>query len=544
MRTRILAFIAFGALLAACAPSGRSDGDGDSDNSDDPQQCGLGKQECSGECVDTLSDPDNCGGCGNACESGLCAAGSCLERCEPNETGACYDGPSGTQDVGICRAGTRTCSAGGTWGPCEGQVLPGAEDCSNGIDDNCSGQADESVDNDGDGYTTCDGDCCDSTSGCTAPELVNPGAIDVAGNNLDDDCDGTKDNVLATTCDTGLASNSSAAMDYAKAMELCQVADANATGADRKWGVVSARFAFVDGTGQPDAAARSIRPDFGATTVQAGASLAVLSTGTAADTNDTNPSFADFQTGREQSRSSAPPLDWLMANNSNVPNAPGCPDAALTDPLNPFGDPKVHDPIMLELKIRVPSNAKSFTLSSNFLSAEYPEYVCSAFNDFFVVLLDSAYSGTPANPSDKNLAIYKAPGGQVYPVGVNLAYGNTGLFRECKNGPTGCTSDAEDGSTNTCTGTASLVGTGFDRLNPLGYQNPLGGAPAPGYCGESNMLGGGTGWLVTAGNVTGGETITLRIALWDTSDGMFDSIVLLDNFKWSLEAAQPGTVID
>ena len=58
------------------------------------------------------------------------------------------------------------------------------------------------------------------------------------------------------------------------------------------------------------------------------------------------------------------------------------------------------------------------------------------------------------------------------------------------------------------------------------------------------MLGGGTGWLVTAGNVTGGETITLRIALWDTSDGMFDSIVLLDNFKWSLEAAQPGTVID
>jgi hypothetical protein len=48
---------------------------------------------------------------------------------------------------------------------------------------------------------------------------------------------------------------------------------------------------------------------------------------------------------------------------------------------------------------------------------------------------------------------------------------------------------------------------------------------------------------VTQGNVVGGETITLRIALWDTSDAIYDSTAIIDNFVWSVDAAQPGTVI-
>ena len=64
-----------------------------------------------------------------------------------------------------------------------------------------------------------------------------------------------------------------------------------------------------------------------------------------------------------------------------------------------------------------------------------------------------------------------------------------------------------------------------------------------GYCGANNREGGGTGWLVTQGNVQGGETITLRIALWDTSDGFYDSTAIIDKFEWSVDAAEPGTVI-
>jgi len=52
---------------------------------------------------------------------------------------------SGTQNVGICRAGTQTCTSSGTWGACTGQVLPisgGWDDCGNGNED-CDSQTDE-----------------------------------------------------------------------------------------------------------------------------------------------------------------------------------------------------------------------------------------------------------------------------------------------------------------------------------------------------------------------------------------------------------------
>jgi hypothetical protein len=245
-----------------------------------------------------------------------------------------------------------------------------------------------------------------------------------------------------------------------------------------------------------------------------------------------SPAFASFQGGMDLGTSSGMPSDWLAANNGSLPNAPGCPA--------PNGGTTAHDPIMLELSVRVPTNAKSFKLSTNFFSSEFPEWVCSPFNDFFVVLLDSAWTGSPANPADKNLAFYKAPTSSTYPVGVNLAYGDTGLFQVCKNGPTGCATDsgAVAGTISTCAGTADLAGTGFDGTNPSpAYSGD------PGYCGSNNQFGGGTGWLVTSGNVVGGETIKLRIAVWDTSDGMYDSLALIDNFQWSVEASTPGTVI-
>jgi len=470
--------------------------------------------------------------CDPACAPGLsCVDGVCTTDtgpCNPGDVESCYTGPTGTAGVGVCQAGSHTCSASGVWGNCDGQVVPGGEVCGNGADDNCNGSVDEDVDSDGDGFTTCGGDCCDSTGdGCQNPAAVNPGAFEVAGNQVDDDCDGMVDNATAANCDTGLTSNSTDPMDYARAMELCQMATGD------KWGVVSAQLVLPSGSGAPNADQRSIRPNFGGTAVESGQSFVVLSTGHAASTGQINPSFAAFQGGQDLGGSSTMPSDWLAANGGTLPNAPGCPA--------PNGGTTAHDPVMLELKIRVPTNAKSFRMSTNFFSAEYPEWVCSAFNDFFVVLLDSTWNGTPANPADKNLAVYTSPTMQQYPVGVNLAYGNTGLFTVCENGDTGCatTSGAVPGTINTCVSTAELIGTGMDTANPAPQF-----ASDPGYCGANNLAGGGTGWLVTQGNVVGGEEITLRIALWDTSDGWYDSVALIDNFQWSLDASDPGTVVN
>lgn len=446
--------------------------------------------------------------------------------CSPGAVEACYSGPTATIGVGDCQEGERTCGPDGMWGACAGEVPPRIEVCGNGGDENCNGQIDEDVDLDGDGYTTCQGDCCDgATDGCASPERVNPGAFEAPGNTLDDDCDGEVDNVVAAACDDALASNSGDAMDYARAIELCQTT----TETSGDWGVISASLTRANGAGMPENEQRSIRPTFGATTPRAGAAFALLSTGHAAAPGQVQPNHVNFQDSAVFGTSSAVPGDWLTANGGDLPNAPGCP---------PPNDTEARDPIMLTLRIRVPTNAQSFSLVTNFLSAEYPEWVCSPYNDFFVVLLDSTFAGTPANPADKNLAVYTSPSGSIYPVGVNLAFGDTGLFTQCENGPTGCGQGSVAGSTTTCVAVTELAGTGMDLQDP---DSPFGGEP--GVCGNNDLLGGGTGFLVTTGNVVPGEIITLRIATWDTSDEFYDSVAILDAFSWGLEPSEPGTGI-
>ncbi|MEZ4466965.1 MAG: MopE-related protein, partial [bacterium] len=54
---------------------------------------------------------------------------------------ACYEGPAGSQDVGICRGGQRLCQAG-AFGPCAEQVLPGQEICDL-VDNDCNGAVDD-----------------------------------------------------------------------------------------------------------------------------------------------------------------------------------------------------------------------------------------------------------------------------------------------------------------------------------------------------------------------------------------------------------------
>jgi hypothetical protein len=60
--------------------------------------------------------------------------------CEPLKTEPCYAGPSGTDDVGICRAGTHTCLEDGSgFDACEGEILPGTEICTTVEDEACDG---------------------------------------------------------------------------------------------------------------------------------------------------------------------------------------------------------------------------------------------------------------------------------------------------------------------------------------------------------------------------------------------------------------------
>jgi len=53
------------------------------------QSCGSPDSCCDGHCVNTQSDPHNCGGCGGPCGDGTCENGMCV--CPPGQT-LCFDG--------------------------------------------------------------------------------------------------------------------------------------------------------------------------------------------------------------------------------------------------------------------------------------------------------------------------------------------------------------------------------------------------------------------------------------------------------------------
>ena len=83
--------------------------------------------------------------------------------CAGTGSRACYSGDPATRGKGVCQDGTQACVANGefgTYGPCTGETLPGTENCTNGIDDNCDGTI----------------DCADPT--CATDPACNTGCTD------------------------------------------------------------------------------------------------------------------------------------------------------------------------------------------------------------------------------------------------------------------------------------------------------------------------------------------------------------------------------
>jgi hypothetical protein len=77
---------------------------------------------------------DNCNGQIN--EGGI----DCI--CVPGSMADCYDGPMGTEGIGICKKGTKTCDMTGLmYGMCMAEVVPAVEDCLSPTDEDCDGTA-------------------------------------------------------------------------------------------------------------------------------------------------------------------------------------------------------------------------------------------------------------------------------------------------------------------------------------------------------------------------------------------------------------------
>lgn len=144
-----------------------------------PEVCNGVDDDCDGQ----ADEPDDIVGIGQPCgtNEGVCTAGTitCVNGepvCEnegagddevcngldddcdgqtDGQTQACYTGPDGTEDVGVCHGGTQVCvapagqpgvpcSGSNCWGSCIGEVTPSPEIC-DGLNNDCDDETDEGV---------------------------------------------------------------------------------------------------------------------------------------------------------------------------------------------------------------------------------------------------------------------------------------------------------------------------------------------------------------------------------------------------------------
>jgi hypothetical protein len=336
--------------------------------------------------------------------------------------------------------------------------------------------------NDGDAGTTSSGSACN-------PNAAN---AEIADNGCDDDADGKVDNV--SVCDDGLAIDG-AAESFAKALGICEQASA------RGFGLVSAVYSNGFGrTTAPQPGQWGLLPKFGSVLVpREGHLLGALSSGYAREFDSLSGAGTPFFQPR--------PLDGEGYPTGAAPS--GFPRAA----AGCQQDNLVNDMIDVKLTLKAPPNAQGFKFDFDFHSSEWPAFICTNFNDAFVAYLSapSFNGGRGDNVSfdSKN-----------NPVSVN-----NGFFDRCTpSSPIGCGDGQSPTGTSACPGGPSeLAGTGFG----------LTASPATGpVCDQGQTVGGATGWLTTQAKVAAGEQFTIEFMIWDASDGVLDSLVLLDKFQW------------
>ena len=410
----------------------------------------------------------------------------------PQDCDACpTDNPNDTDGDGVCES-VDVCPGGDDLSDIDlDGVADGCDPCpsdnpddtdGDGVCDSldqCPGYIDGAFDADGDGYDTGSGDCddCDPNRG--------PHLFDVPGSLIDEDCDGVVDQPRQV-CDSGLSTSDADPLRAASAMDICDIVPA------KPYGLVTASYMRSDGSGAgPGTNAGLQGTTFGNIANLYGDAMFSLSSGVARE--ETHPQACGSASCTAKGLGTPPP--------GFPQQVPGC-----------TGGTTVYDDTALELTLTAPDNAIGFRMAFYFMSFEFPEWVCTTFNDQFVILMDPP----PVGAINGNIAFDAATN----PVSVNIAYQPVCDPASSVQWAANCASGCPSLPYPYCPDTDfDLIGTGFTTWD---------------------TYSGGTNWLEVTAPVTPGQTFDLRIAIWDTGDANLDSTVLVDDFEWVADPVDVG----
>ncbi len=147
----------------------------------------------------------------------------------------------------------------------------------------------------------------------------------------------------------------------------------------------------------------------------------------------------------------------------------------------------------LRFTTNVPVETFGFSYDFAMFSTEYPDFYHTVFNDMYVAWLESEnWTGNISFDEMGN------------PISLNAG------FLDYKDAP-----------------------------NPIDCPAPC---AAPELAGTAMMGHAGTKWLTTTAGVVPGEEIEVVFAIFDLSDPVLDTVVLLDNFQWACEGGPPTTI--
>jgi hypothetical protein len=158
--------------------------------------------------------------------------------------------------------------------------------------------------------------------------------------------------------------------------------------------------------------------------------------------------------------------------------------------------------------MKAPNNALGFSIDYIFFSEEYEEYIGTSFNDKFYIFLQA-----PQTTGNQKIVVN------------TTSCSNPNTYHDIiVDGEKKCYIAINTSFSEPCTNPqTNISGTGYEC-----------GAP-------DSSHGSSTGWLVTSHEIKGGEQFELTFHIHDTSDGIYDSEVILDNFHWLSQPFSPGT---